>query len=276
LSPYAPQMTASTTALTLAQLHPHRTTKTAANATFSSSTFSRRFDGAQTLFGDDAALCETSESRRRVWPCRVGILALGEPRSTSSSDWFEIRELEGEKVSSLRPTAACERPQTVRYPHLHSLTTHLHPLAPSPNLSRLPTSPHQIGRRPRRERGALTGTMLEDIGRPRANLALPTSLTPTTFDELLTQLDLAFYPPPSPGFRARWGILVGLTVLCVSYLPASSPERADPFLARCSLLFPSCDLQSTATSSSASLTSHNTSTAVRSDRGGRVCGSCGE
>lgn len=49
-------------------------------------------------------------------------------------------------------------------------------------------------------------------------LTLPAVITATTLDELLAFLDVAFYPQPSPGFKARWGVLMGMTVLCVPFL----------------------------------------------------------
>jgi hypothetical protein len=48
------------------------------------------------------------------------------------------------------------------------------------------------------------------------DLSFPSTFTPTSLDELVADLDLAFYPVPTEGFRARWGILTGLTVLCVT------------------------------------------------------------
>lgn len=54
----------------------------------------------------------------------------------------------------------------------------------------------------------------------------PTTLTSSTLDDLLEQLDAAFYPHPSPGFKARWSICMGLTALYVAFSTTACPERS--------------------------------------------------
>ncbi|GAA5877123.1 hypothetical protein JCM8547_008965 [Rhodosporidiobolus lusitaniae] len=44
-----------------------------------------------------------------------------------------------------------------------------------------------------------------------SGFSLPSELTASTVDDLIRQLTVAFYPRPSRGFEARWGVLMGIT-----------------------------------------------------------------
>ncbi|GAA6008138.1 hypothetical protein JCM10207_007042 [Rhodosporidiobolus poonsookiae] len=52
---------------------------------------------------------------------------------------------------------------------------------------------------------------------------LPSTLTASTVDDILATLEAAFYPDPSPGFGARHGVLLALTVI---YMVASASYLA--------------------------------------------------